>query len=205
MHVDSLTVCDNVTSTKVKTSTLAGDGGAIISQIRRIEKNTKVEIQCTHVNTKNLTDEMRNSCSVSLSLECDLKSKHTRRVCEKEDREECLPVKAHGSVHIENKRCEKAVAEIIKTKESEKHITAYLQHKHGEHWDLIDVDARNVFSYCNPSMLKCITGFNPHGKMIKKMNKYDATACCPLCGEEEDWEHIIKCPTIKRSVVREIR
>ena len=46
-------------------------------------------------------------------------------------------------------------------------------------------------------MLKFIAGFNQHGKRIKEMNKYNKTACCPLCGEEEDWEHVIKCPEKK--------
>ena len=107
----------------------------------------------------------------------------------------------HGTIRIGDRKCEKAVAEIAKINESDRHARAYLQHKFGEHWNLIDSEARDAFTCCNSSMLKCIAGFNQHGKRIKEMNKCNKKACCPMCGEEEDREHVIKCS--QKKIVRD--
>ena len=87
IHIDSLTVHDNKTKIKVKASSYAGDGSAIISKIRRITKNTKVEIDCMHVNTKMITDDIRNTVKAQLLLQCDIESKRVRFTCKKENRE----------------------------------------------------------------------------------------------------------------------
>ena len=83
MHIDSLTIYNNVTNSKLKTSTLASDGGAIISQIRRITGETKVDIDCIHINTKMLPDEARNNEGIQSLLQCDKESKRVQFLCEK--------------------------------------------------------------------------------------------------------------------------
>ena len=35
----------------------------------------------------------------------------------------------------------------------------------------MDVKARIIFGFCNASMLKCVSGFNPHGDRLKATNK----------------------------------
>ena len=114
IHMDSLTVCNNITSQRLKASVLAGDGGAIISQIRRIENNANVEIVCVHVNAKRLAAETRNNAGTRLLLYCDIRLKNTRKSCEKENREEYLPVKGHGSLCIKGKRCKKQQQKLSK-------------------------------------------------------------------------------------------
>ena len=62
------------------------------------------------------------------------------------------------------KRCGKAVAEVIRTKDSDAHSAECVQHKHIEKWELIGIEARHIFERCTLSMIKCIAGINHYGK-----------------------------------------
>ena len=42
---------------------------------------------------------------------------------------------------------EKSVSEVMKERDSNNNCNGYLQHIHGENWELIDVEARNVFEF----------------------------------------------------------
>ena len=46
---------------------------------------------------------------------------------------------------------------------------------------MIDIEARNVFAYYIPSMIKCVAGINMHGGRIKDVDKCNVTAVCPMC------------------------
>ena len=67
-----------------------------------------------------------------------------------------------------------------------------MQHKYGEHWEIIDVETRNIFKCFTPRMMKCVSGINMHGDRTRKIDKCDATAVYPACFENENWDHVIK-------------
>lgn len=71
-----------------------------------------------------------------------------------------------------------------------------MKSKTDQHWERIDIEARNVFGYCNPSMLKCVAGFNFYGERMKELNKHCKEVNCPRCGELETWEHVVQCRQI---------
>ena len=47
------------------------------------------------------------------------------------------------------------------------------------------------FSRCTPSMIKCAAGINHYGNRIIKIDKSTKTAVFFVCGEDEDWEHVM--------------
>ena len=74
--------------------------------------------------------------------------------------------------------------EVIKGKDSDNNCEEHIKHKHGEQCDIIDVDARNVFTCCTPSLIKCISGIKIYGERIKRIDKSNKTAEYPVCGEK---------------------
>ena len=146
----------------------------------------------------NATDSRERTTGEQLLIRCDDQSKITRKLCEKESRGEKLNVKRRVSININNECMDKAVSEVVKLHDSRNHANEHVKSKLKEKHKLVDMEARHVFRYCNPSVLKCITGFNHHGERIKMMNKYQHEAKCPRCGGKEDWEHVIKCPNVRR-------
>ena len=58
------------------------DGGSIISKIIELKKGSKVQFECTHVKSKNETEEANNNEGKTLLLLCDMKSKEERLKCE---------------------------------------------------------------------------------------------------------------------------
>jgi len=67
-----------------------------------------------------------------------------------------------------------------------------MKHKYCEEWKHISMHARNVFEYSNPSLLKCIAGFNHHGERMKQFNKMNTNDCFPAHREKETCDNIIK-------------
>ena len=51
-----------------------------------------------------------------------------------------------------------------------------MHHKYGDKWELIDIEARDIFSSSAPSMTKYAAGVNHHSKIIKHMDKKNTTA-----------------------------
>ena len=72
-----------------------------------------------------------------------------------------------------------------------------MQHKCGEKWELIDIEARNVFTRCTPSMIKCVAGINHYGKRIRTIDKENVTAEYTVCVENEYWKHAVLCANKK--------
>ena len=65
--------------------------------------------------------------------------------------------------------------------------------------ELIDAEARNVFSCCAPSTIKCIAETNRYGNRIRMINKSDTTIVCPVCNENKDWDHTTLCEKITKN------
>ena len=126
-------------------------------------------------------------------LECDQKAKEERRKCIRETRENNGLLVGNVEFKCGNEMLEKLVSEVIKWKDSDSKCEECIHHKHVEQWDLVDIDARNVFTSYAPSMIKCILGLNQHGERIKCINMINKTAVCPLCGKIEYLNRILLC------------
>ena len=68
-----------------------------------------------------------------------------------------------------------------------------MQHEHGGEWKLIDVESINVFKYCKPSVIKCISGIDMHGDRISKIDQCEATAVCLVYFENQNRDHVVSC------------
>ena len=68
-------------------------------------------------------------------------------------------------------KLEKSVVEVTKRIDSDKNSLEHIQNKYSENWELIDIEARNFFACCTPSMIKCVAGINMYGDRIKYMYK----------------------------------
>ena len=90
-------------------------------------------------------------------------------------------------------KLEKSVVEVMKGIDSDRNSLEHIQHKHDENWELIDIEARNVFACYTPSVIKRVAGIYMHGDRIKDVDKFNVTAACPTCFETEHWEYVIKC------------
>ena len=126
-------------------------------------------------------------------LECDKKAKEERMKGLRENRSDTRLHVGNVALQCGKETLEKSVSEIIKGKDSDSNCEEYMKHKYGEQWNIIDTDARNVFASCTPSMIKCTAGINQYGERIKKIDKSNKTAVCPICGEIEDWDHVLLC------------
>ena len=88
---------------------------------------------------------------------------------------------------------EKKISEVVKNIDSEECIKECLHDKHGDKWNLIDIEARKGFSNNTVSQIKCTVGLNVCGERAKNIDKSNEHACCPLCKSEESWEHALLC------------
>ena len=82
-----------------------------------------------------------------------------------------------GNISLKSgtKTLEKSISEVIKSKDSEVNCVECMKHKHSEQWDVIDVDARNFFTCCTRSLIKCTPEVNLYGERIKSIDKNDKT------------------------------
>ena len=70
--------------------------------------------------------------------------------------------------------------------------------KHPQHCDLIDSEARNLFSQgLRASALKCTFGFNMHGEIDCAINRNVMDSSCPRCSELACWDHFVKCRCVE--------
>ena len=100
---------------------------------------------------------------------------------------------------------EKSIPEVIKGKDSNSNCEEYMKNKYGEWWYLIDTDTRKVFASCAQSMIKCVSGINHYGKIIKHEDKRKTTEECPLCGEILDCDHVSLCDYDKNKIEEWVR
>ena len=110
-----------------------------------------------------------------MALECDVKSKEERIKCAREnncDHRSCV-----GNITLKsgNETVEESVSELIKRIDSDGNCEEHMKYEYGEQWDVIDVDARNIFTYCTPSLIKCIAGVNLYRERIKTIDRSNKT------------------------------
>ena len=128
-----------------------------------------------------------------MALKCDQKAKEERIKSVRENRSNNFLFVGNLVMQRGRETSEKSFSEVMKGKDSDAKCEEYVQHKHGEQWDLIDVDARKVFANFTPSMIKDVTGINHYGERIKCIDKSNKTAACSSCSEIEDWDHVLLC------------
>ena len=80
---------------------------------------------------------------------------------------------------------ENSVSEVTKGKYRDNDREKHMQHKYGEQWELIDAQARNVFTSFTPSMIKWISVINHYRNMIRKIDKSNVTVLLPVRRENE--------------------
>ena len=89
------------------------------------------------------------------------------------------------------------MSDVIRSIDSGKFITEYFQDKHGEHWHLIDIEAREGFVNSTIRKIKCAAVLNVYGERAKDIDKKNKHTCCPLCKSKESWEHVTLCGKLK--------
>ena len=91
-------------------------------------------------------------------LKCDKKAKEERIQCVIENRLENISVVGNVVMTCRNEILDKTVTKLIKIKDSDDHFEENMQHKYGEKWDLIQIEARHLFSSSTTSMIMCVAG-----------------------------------------------
>ena len=119
-------------------------------------------------------------------MECDQQEKEERIKCVRENRSDDRLHVGNVSLQCAKETLEKSVSEVTKVKDSDVNCEEFIKHKHGEKWDVIDIDARKVFASWTPSLIKCIAVINHYGEKIKSMHESKISEVCPSCGEIED-------------------
>ena len=79
------------------------------------------------------------------------------------------------------------------------HLEEHVQDKNGEKWTCIDLMARNVLSNITISKIKCAARLNMPGDRIKIIDKRNVHTECPVCNQNESWEHMILCSKQKKN------
>ena len=62
---------------------------------------------------------------------------------------------------------EKSISGVIQHADSRENIIEHVQYKCRQCWEETDIDARDSFSHCAASAIKCAEGVNTHGEGIK--------------------------------------
>ena len=110
---------------------------------------------------------------------------------------------------VNDKIVDKNINVMIREIDAKKSEEEAVKEKAGDKWTWVDVEARNCFyGGVGIGTLKCVNGYNHHGKRDGTINKGLVPTKCPRCGEEEDWAHVIKCQSInhiKEEYVNELR
>ena len=192
MYMDYKKVWEMVTSERLKASQFAGDGGSISSKMLEVEKKSNIEFEHIHVRKTEGSENVENE-GLKMVLKCDKVAKEERVKCVVENTMHDEETEGNTSLNLGNMKFEKSVVEVTKGIDSDRNSLEHVQHEHGENWELIDVEARNAFACCTPSTIKRVTGINMCGNRIKKIDKYNVTAACPMCFETENWERATKC------------
>lgn len=128
---------------------------------------------------------------------CDARSKEARKALVGTTDAKLLEVEIPNQIEREGLPDHRAIQELVRTVDSTTALEEYVIHKFGQNGDLVDTEARMVFSGGGTAaQIKCSLGLNPCGKREKIMNK-NKNDLCPACGSIEDWSHVIKYPRLK--------
>lgn len=98
-----------------------------------------------------------------------------------------------GSILRYGKRQDRSINALIRQEDVFQCTTRYIHQKFPLYANLIDIKARDVFGagLVNHE-LKCITGFNHHGRREALINPL-LDDKCDVCRCPEDWNHILTC------------
>jgi len=125
--------------------------------------------------------------------ECDAKSKELRSQLEESIYENIHHIGKTTPIH-KGVIKDKAINTLIQEIDAQKQEEEYAKKKLPEHWEWIDLEARNTFHEgIRAGTLKCIAGFNYYGCRNKKINEGLVSDRCPRCNQVETWEHVILC------------
>ena len=170
-------------------------GGEIWCGISRIlERNKKVVVNLLWVPRQKTDDvSFEEDSPKFLIRKCDVEAKKARG-----EIEQCvtcveLPTIEESVLLVNDNRKIESINAVIKKIDAQSHEMQYLTTKFAPHHLLIDVNARRLRIYKNYlAVMKCITGFN-HYAQRERMFNGNMSDRCDLCGELEDWGHIIQC------------
>ena len=106
---------------------------------------------------------------------------------------------------INGKRIWDSINIIIKKQDSKLREQEYLSIKYLEAISAIYINARNIFTQgLSIKAIKCIYGYNHHGKRDKIIN-VNITDKCDVCQKIETWDNIILCPCTRLTNQRFIK
>ena len=115
-----------------------------------------------------------------------------------EDQEEKIPCIGSTTLIHNGVMKDKAVGTLIREVDAQQQEEEYLKSKIPEHWNWIDVEARNTFHEgVGAGTLKYITGQNHYGCRHKKTNNELVDKRCPRCNKIKTWEHVMLCKEIE--------
>ena len=94
-----------------------------------------------------------------------------------------------GNISLKNRdsHYEIKVSDVIKKMDSANHLEECIQNKCEVKWKCIDLMACNDFSNTTFSKIKCADGLNMCENRMQISDK------CPVCNQDETWEHVILC------------
>jgi len=137
--------------------------------------------------------------------ECDEKSRELQQQLGNEVNEHIPHIGLSTPVHNRMIR-DKAVNTLIREIDASENEVNYAKSKVPEHWEWLDIEARNTFHEgVGAGTLKCITGFNHYGTRNEHINNGMVSNRCPRCNREESWEHVILCESIEELKVKYIK
>ena len=174
------------------------DAGGILEQILDVMNTLSCKLSFVHYkgNVEKPKNYIDDPISHMMSI-CDTRSKEVQRALVGMTDTKLLEVKIPNQIESEGLPDHRAIQELVRAVDSSTALQEHVTHKFGQNGDLVDTEARMVFSGGGTAaQIKCSLGLNPHGKREKIMNK-NKNDLCPACESKEDWSHVIKCPRLK--------
>lgn len=129
-----------------------------------------------------------------LILKCNDAARALRRYTEEANVTINLPIIEQGSIFVNNTRDFRSINAIISTQDAQSQEIEYFRNKFPTSFQFIDIQARHHFpKQLDICRLKCTSGFNHTATREKIFNKHQDEKC-DVCGVNETWDHIIRCP-----------
>jgi len=198
IYNDNKKLIRHINRDQTKASECTLEAGAVVERIRRVISRASIEITIEYANDKPRVDRLfeQQPGEVLMRL-CDIKSK-----------EKCLELECNGGESnikhvgiltpvINGRMFDKNINVLIRECDAKVKENEIIEENVGAKSEWVDKEARNCFAGgVGVSTLKCVAGYNHHGCRNNKINSGLIDNKCPICGEIEDWKHIVRCQGI---------
>jgi len=169
-----------------KTSEYVQEAGAKIAMIKRELEKIKFNVESKYIKSHDkIKGTWRQEPLLHLIKECDSKAREIRETIKEKVGNTNIKYFGYYTLSMNGNIIGRSTKEAIRVIDAKKKEEEYAKEKFKEKYDFVDVEARNIFSNCTTSMIKCSNRYNHYGLRDALINDNMIEAICPRCCQIE--------------------